>query len=221
MWTFAVLVTLASTFPCHVTQAYPISHGTPFSGHGGVPRISMRLSQANQSLSKELGISPMKLGEMNACSLSLLGPGDAWGLDCWQQGLCWIDKDCLWSGLLMEREREGGKEKEESRFFFLRKISPELTTASPPRFLLRKPGPELTSLPIFLYFICGMPDTAWRDKQCHVRTRDRTSEPRAAEKQNVRTAAPPGWPQERSLDNLIWIPGPSWVWSQIQPVLPG
>ena len=33
-------------------------------------------------------------------------------------------------------------------------------------FLLRKPGPELTSVPIFLYFICGMPATAWLDKRC-------------------------------------------------------
>src|SRR3712207_299831 len=56
-------------------------------------------------------------------------------------------------------------------FFFLRKISPELTTASPP-FLLRKTGPELTSVPIFLYFICGTPTTAWLDKRCHVHTRD-------------------------------------------------
>uniref|UniRef100_A0A9L0JA77 Transcription factor 23 n=1 Tax=Equus asinus TaxID=9793 RepID=A0A9L0JA77_EQUAS len=33
-------------------------------------------------------------------------------------------------------------------------------------------GPELTSVPIFLYFICGMPTTAWPAKRCHVRTRD-------------------------------------------------
>ena len=57
-------------------------------------------------------------------------------------------------------------------FFFLRKISPELTSAAnPPLFLLRKTGPELTSVPIFLHFICGMA-TAWLDKQCHVRAWD-------------------------------------------------
>uniref|UniRef100_A0A9L0RZF1 Perilipin n=1 Tax=Equus caballus TaxID=9796 RepID=A0A9L0RZF1_HORSE len=33
-------------------------------------------------------------------------------------------------------------------------------------------GPELTSIPIFLYFICGTPTPAWRAKQCRVRTRD-------------------------------------------------
>ncbi|XP_070109978.1 carnitine O-palmitoyltransferase 1, muscle isoform isoform X5 [Equus przewalskii] len=39
-------------------------------------------------------------------------------------------------------------------------------------FLLRKAGPELTSVPIFLYFICGTPTTAWLAKRCHVRTQD-------------------------------------------------
>ena len=33
-------------------------------------------------------------------------------------------------------------------------------------FLLRKIGPELTSMPTTLYFICGTPATAWFDKQC-------------------------------------------------------
>ena len=33
-------------------------------------------------------------------------------------------------------------------------------------FFWRKTGSELTSMPIFLYFICGMPTTAWLDKQC-------------------------------------------------------
>ena len=52
-------------------------------------------------------------------------------------------------------------------FFFLRKISPQLTsTANPPHFLLSKIGPELTSVLIFLYFMCGMPATAWLDKWC-------------------------------------------------------
>ena len=50
--------------------------------------------------------------------------------------------------------------------FFLRKISPELTSTANPPHLLRKIVPELTSVPIFLYFICGMPATAWPDKRC-------------------------------------------------------
>ena len=39
-------------------------------------------------------------------------------------------------------------------------------------FFSRKISPELTSVPIFLYFICGMPTTAWPDKWCHVCTQD-------------------------------------------------
>ena len=39
-------------------------------------------------------------------------------------------------------------------------------------FLLRKTGPELTSVPIFFYFICGMPTAAWLAKRCHVPTWD-------------------------------------------------
>ena len=39
-------------------------------------------------------------------------------------------------------------------------------------FSLRKTGPELTSMPIFLYFVCGTPTTGWCVKRCHVRTRD-------------------------------------------------
>ena len=44
--------------------------------------------------------------------------------------------------------------------FFLRTINPVLTLPIL-LFLLRKTGPELTSVPIFLYFIYGMPTTAW------------------------------------------------------------
>ena len=53
-------------------------------------------------------------------------------------------------------------------------------------------------MPIFLYFICGTPSTAWRAKQCHVRTQDpnrQTPGRREAECVNL-TAAPPGRPQE-------------------------
>ena len=38
--------------------------------------------------------------------------------------------------------------------------------------MLRKTGSELTSLPIFLCFICGTTTTAWLAKRCHVHTRD-------------------------------------------------
>ena len=37
---------------------------------------------------------------------------------------------------------------------------------------LRKTGPELTSVPIFLYFICGTPATAWLDSGTKSRTWD-------------------------------------------------
>ena len=51
--------------------------------------------------------------------------------------------------------------------FFLRKISPELTSAAnPPLFAEEDSGPELTFTPIFLYFICGTPAIAWLDKCC-------------------------------------------------------
>ena len=56
-------------------------------------------------------------------------------------------------------------------FFFFLKISPELTTASPPLFA-EEAWPWANIVPIFLYFICGMPTTAWRAKRCHIRTRD-------------------------------------------------
>ena len=50
--------------------------------------------------------------------------------------------------------------------FFFEEISPELTFPESLLFLLRKPGPELTSVPIFLYFICETPTTTWLEKQC-------------------------------------------------------
>ena len=37
---------------------------------------------------------------------------------------------------------------------------------------LRKISPELTSMPIFHYFTCGTPTTAWLAKWCHVCTLD-------------------------------------------------
>ena len=60
----------------------------------------------------------------------------------------------------------------------------------------RKTGPELTSVPIFLYFICGMPTTAWLAKRCHVCTWDLNRRtPRSTEAEHVHLpAVPPGRP---------------------------
>ena len=73
------------------------------------------------------------------------------------------------------------------RFFFLRKISPELTTANPPCFA-EEDWLELTSMPIFLYFIRGTPTTAWLlPSGAMSAPGTRTGEPRATEKWNVQT----------------------------------
>ena len=76
-------------------------------------------------------------------------------------------------------------------FFFLRKISPKLTSAASPLFLLRKTGPELISVPIFLCFICGkhgLSSSAMSPPGI------RTPEPRATEAEYANlTAVPPGW----------------------------
>ena len=56
-------------------------------------------------------------------------------------------------------------------------------------------------MPIFLYFICGMPATAWLDKRCVGPQPGSgpgigTGEPQAAKAERANpTAAPPGWPQ--------------------------
>ena len=76
-------------------------------------------------------------------------------------------------------------------------MSPELTFAANPLFLLRKTGPELTSMPIFLYFICGTPTAAWLAMSS---PGIRISEPRATEAERGHlTAAPLGWPQEQEI----------------------
>ena len=73
---------------------------------------------------------------------------------------------------------------------------------------LRKISPELTSMPIFLYFIRGTPATAWLATPCHVHTQDlnqRTPGRRDVECANL-TAVPPGQPLEKhNLSN-------SWKW---------
>ena len=75
-------------------------------------------------------------------------------------------------------------------FVFLRKISPEVTTASPPLFS-EEAWPWANIVPIFLYFICGTPTTAWHAKQFHVRIWDpnqQTSGRWEAERANLTTA---------------------------------
>ena len=59
-------------------------------------------------------------------------------------------------------------------------------------------------MPIFIYFICGMPTTAWRAKRCHVRTRDSnrwTPGHREAECANF-TTAPLGQPLDAFLSKF-------------------
>ena len=77
-------------------------------------------------------------------------------------------------------------------------------------FLPRKTVPELTSVPIFLYFIRGMP--AWLAKQCHVCTRDPKWQTPAAEAECVHlTTAPPSWPKKTFCEHLLFPPiSPAW-----------
>ena len=59
--------------------------------------------------------------------------------------------------------------------------------------LLRKTGPELASVPIFLYVICGMPTTAWLGEWCHVPHPGSELANPAKEVEHAHlTAAPPG-----------------------------
>ena len=68
---------------------------------------------------------------------------------------------------------------------------------------LRKISPELTSVPFFLYFICGTPTTAWLAKWRHVRTRDLNRRPWAAETEGTNiTAVPLGRPPKK--DSFIF-----------------
>ena len=90
-----------------------------------------------------------------------------------------------------------------SFFFFLRKISSALTTASPPLFcwgslaLSWHPYPSSSAL----YFIRRTPTTAWHDKQCRVCTRDsnrRTPGHWGVDLEKL-TPVPPGRPLEPSI----------------------
>ena len=69
--------------------------------------------------------------------------------------------------------------------FVLRKVSPELTT-NPPLFA-EEDCPELTSVPILLYFLCVTPATTWHAKQSvGPHPRSELVNP-GSPKQNVRT----------------------------------
>ena len=80
-------------------------------------------------------------------------------------------------------------------FFLLRKISPELATASPPLFAEEaRPWDNICAHLPLLYM--WTPTTAWRAKRCHVRTRDpnrQTLGHQGVERAHL-TAAPPGRP---------------------------
>ena len=77
-------------------------------------------------------------------------------------------------------------------FCFLRKISPELTSATnTPLLLLRKIGPKLTSVPIFLYFICGMPPQHGLMRSARSGPRIQTSELQAAKAEGANLTTPP------------------------------
>ena len=52
-------------------------------------------------------------------------------------------------------------------FLFLGKISPELTSSTNPPLFAKEDWPWANICAhIFLYFVCGMPATAWLDKRC-------------------------------------------------------
>ena len=79
-------------------------------------------------------------------------------------------KDCSVEAICSSKEGSGWKGADLQFFFGRLALSEHLLPIL--LFLLRKTGPELTFLPIFLYFICGTPATAWLTKQCHVCTQD-------------------------------------------------
>ena len=81
-------------------------------------------------------------------------------------------------------------------FFLVRKIGPELTSiASIPPLSLRKIGPELTSMPMFLYLVCTkLPQHDLMSNMC-VRAWIQACKPWATKAEHVNlTTKPPGWP---------------------------
>ena len=71
--------------------------------------------------------------------------------------------------------------------------------------MLRKTGTELTSMPIFFYFLCGMPTTAWLSPSgAMFAPRIRTGEARAAKVEGGHlTAEPPGGPKPCPLEACV------------------
>ena len=54
-----------------------------------------------------------------------------------------------------------------------------------------KISPELTSVPIFLYFICGIPTTAWLDERHHVCPQNLNHPTQATKPEHATLTAPP------------------------------
>ena len=79
----------------------------------------------------------------------------------WEMDLKWILSTI--SGYLLYNENLSPNS--HLFIYFLRKISPELTSAASPPLFAEEDWPW-TSMPISLYVICGMPTTAWLDKWC-------------------------------------------------------
>ena len=99
-------------------------------------------------------------------------------------------------------------------FCFLRKISPELISAANPLlFLLRKTGPELTSMPIFLYFIyVGHPPQHGLPGGAMSASGIQTGKPQATEAEHAHlTTAPPCQPQPF----LFLVSTQWWFWDSL------
>ena len=64
------------------------------------------------------------------------------------------------------REEQGGEQVQGEQQQTLVFCGPSIRSLGFFFFFLRKISPELTSMPIFFYFICRTPATAWLDKQC-------------------------------------------------------
>ena len=71
--------------------------------------------------------------------------------------------------------------------------------------LVGKLLPELTSAPIFLYFVCGMLPQHGLMMVCSSATRIWTREPQAAEVERVNLTTPPGHPLKGALSYVNWI----------------
>ena len=81
-------------------------------------------------------------------------------------------------------------------------------------FCLTKISPELTSVPVFLYFVCGMlPQHGWW-AVCRSAPGIQTRESWAPELEHVNlTTMPPGWPLAKLLIGaFVILDPPGWSW---------